>query len=61
MHLMIETKEGCCDRVKLETSTVEFLIISKALKLLSENPDIHEKDRELAKAMVDTKPNFYER
>ena len=61
MHLMIETKEGCCDRVKMEPTVVEYLIIHKAVKKLADDPETNDKDRQIAKRIIDTKPNFYER
>jgi len=61
MHIMIETKEECCDRVKTDSSTVEWLIIHKALRMLADNESIADSDRQIAKKIIDTKPNFYER
>lgn len=61
MHVMIETKEGYCDRVKTDSSTVEWLIIHKALRMLADDESIADADRQIAKKIIDTKPNFYER
>ena len=60
MKLTINTIHDCCESVKIVCSPAEWLILNKALRLLSENEKVHESDRKIAKAMHETEHIFCE-
>lgn len=54
MQIVVESKNDCADRVKLDCSPVEWLLINSALRIYSRLA--HEKDKAKLKEMCDTKP-----
>ena len=61
MEIMVNTINDCCESVEISCSPAEWLILNKALRLLSENEKVHESDRRIAKAMHETELVFCER
>ena len=49
--ITIETEQGYVKKVVAEFTPSDYLVVSKALKLLSENEDVHEIDRRTARAL----------
>ena len=49
--ITIETEQGYVKKVVAEYSPSDYLVVSKALKLLSENEDVHEIDRRMAREL----------
>lgn len=49
--ITIETEQGYVKKVVAEFSPSDYLVVSKALKLLSENEEVHEIDRRTAKEL----------
>ena len=60
MKLTVNTIQDCCESVDIFCSPAEWLILNKALRLLSENEKVHESDRITAKAMYETECIFCE-
>lgn len=60
MKLTVNTIQDCCESVDILCSPAEWLILNKALWLLSENENVHENDRRTAKAMYETECIFCE-
>ena len=49
--ITIETEQGYVKKVIAEFSPSDYLVVSKALKLLSENEEVHEIDRRKAREL----------
>lgn len=60
MEITVNTKNDCCKSVDVNCSPVEWLVILKALRLLSENNDVHPSDRNVADDMLAVEPLFSE-
>lgn len=60
MNLIVETVNDCAEKVKIECSPVEWLVINKAIRLLSENPDVSIDDMRRAKQLFSTEPEIRE-
>ena len=60
MKITVNTQKDCCKSVDVNCSPVEWLIILKALRMLSDNKDVHPSDRQAANDMLAIEPQFYE-
>ena len=49
--ITIETEQGYVKKVIAEFIPLDYLVVSKALKLLSENEEVHEIDRRTAREL----------
>ena len=60
MEITINTKENYIKSFDINCSPVEWLVISKSLKRLSQDKETHPNDRAKAMSMLATEPQFYE-
>ena len=60
MKLIVEEKNGCAERVKIEYTTTEALIINQAMRLYVENDYVKEKERDIMRRMLEVEPIFKE-
>jgi hypothetical protein len=60
MKLIIEEKDGCAERVKIEYTTREALIINQAMRLYLENDYVNERERDIMRQMLEVEPIFKE-
>jgi len=60
MRVAVKTKGDCAEDVTIECGVVEWLIINKALRLLSADTNSHITDRLKAKIMCEAEPTFEE-
>lgn len=58
MKLIVEEKDGCAERVKIEYTTTEALIINQAMRLYLENDYVKEEERETMRKMLEVEPIF---
>lgn len=60
MKLIVEEKDGCAERVKIEYTTREALIINQAMRLYLENDYVKEAERDIMRRMLEVEPIFKE-
>jgi hypothetical protein len=60
MKLIVEEKDGCAERVKIEYTTREALIINHAMRLYLENDYVNERERDSMRKMLEVEPTFKE-
>lgn len=60
MKLIVEEKNGCAERVKIEYTTTEALIINQAMRLYVENDYVNERERDVMRRMLEVEPIFKE-
>ena len=60
MKLIVEEKNGCAERVKIEYTTKEALIINQAMRLYLENDYVKETERDIMRKMLEVEPIFKE-
>lgn len=58
MKLIVEEKDGCAERVKIEYTTTEALIINQAMRLYVENDYVKERERDIMRQMLEVEPIF---
>lgn len=58
MKLIVEEKDGCAERVKIEYTTTEALIINQAMRLYVENDYVKERERDIMRRMLEVEPIF---
>ena len=58
MKLIVEEKDGCAERVKIEYTTMEALIINQAMRLYIENDYVNERERDIMRRMLEVEPIF---
>lgn len=58
MKLIVEEKDGCAERVKIEYTPTEALIINQAMRLYIENDYVKEREREIMRRMLEVDPIF---
>ena len=56
-NIAVETEQGYVKKVIAEFTSSDYLVVSKALKLLSENAEVHEIDRAKAKKLYESGRN----
>ena len=61
MVITVNTVQDCCEDVEVICTPAEWLILNKALRLLSENRNVSEVDRREAAKMHAVQPAFCER
>ncbi len=60
MKIIVHTVKDCAEKISATYSPVEWLTVNKALKMMAENSDVPMSDRNLARKMFSTKPEFCE-
>lgn len=60
MKLIVEEKDGCAERVKIEYTTREALVLNQAMRLYVENDYVNEKERDIMRKMLEVEPIFKE-
>ena len=60
MKLIVEEKDGYAERVKIEYTTTEALIINQAMRLYLENDYVNERERDIMRRMLEVEPIFKE-
>lgn len=61
MKITVNTVQDCCEDVEVTCTPAEWLLLNKALRLLSENRNVSEDDRREAAKMHAAQPVFCER
>lgn len=61
MKITVNTVQDCCEDVEVICTPAEWLLLNKALRLLSENRNVSEVDRREAAKMHAAQPVFCER
>jgi hypothetical protein len=58
MKLIVEEKDGCAERVKIEYTTTEALVLNQAMRLYLENDYVNERERDIMRKMLEVEPTF---
>lgn len=56
LNVKVITENDCCKQINMEATTVEWLVILKALKCLVKNPEVPIHDRKVAERIIGTEP-----
>ena len=51
--IAIKCEQGYVKKIVAELTPCDYLVVSKALRLLTENEEVHELDRKTAKELLD--------
>lgn len=56
LNVKVIAENDCCKQINMEATTVEWLVILKALKCLVKNPEVPIHDRKVAERILNTEP-----